>query len=175
MQKPSRKRFKLEEIRLDYRLQSRVKIDDSTVSEYADAIRDGDRMPAVSVVFDKVYCYLVDGFHRHQATKSAGLGEIEADLTEGHFRDALLASVGANSKHGLRRTNDDKRRAVMTLFDDEEWGKWSDNQIAKACCLTKECYPTDCCRRPVVFTEEGLSGSERFFRQHFVIPDRTSN
>jgi hypothetical protein len=37
-QEPSRKRLKLEAIRLDYRLQSRVKIDESTVSEYADAI-----------------------------------------------------------------------------------------------------------------------------------------
>jgi hypothetical protein len=29
--------------------------------------------------------------------------------------------------------------------------------------------------KSVVFTEEGLCESERLFRQHFVIPDRTNN
>lgn len=133
MQKPSRKCLKLEEIRLDYRLQSRVNIDQAIVSDYREAIKAGEKMPAVSVVFDKVYYYLVDGFHRYEATKTAGQGEINADVVEGHFRDAVLASVGANSKHGLRRTNDDKRRAVMMLLDDTEWAAWSDLQIAKTC------------------------------------------
>lgn len=40
------------------------------------------------------------------------------------------ALVGA---HGLRRTNADKRRAVMTLLRDEEWGGWSDREIARRC------------------------------------------
>lgn len=35
--------------------------------------------------------------------------------------------------HGLRRSNEDKRRAVMTLLNDAEWVTWSDNAIAKAC------------------------------------------
>jgi hypothetical protein len=30
----------------------------------------------------------------------------------------------------MRRTNADKRRAVETLLRDEEWGKWSDREIA---------------------------------------------
>jgi hypothetical protein len=42
-------------------------------------------------------------------------------------------TVGANQSHGLRRTNDDKRRAVMTLLNDEEWGGWSANEISKRC------------------------------------------
>ena len=33
----------------------------------------------------------------------------------------------------LGATNEDKRRAVMTLLADEEWGKWSDNEIARRC------------------------------------------
>lgn len=37
----------------------------------------------------------------------------------------------ANSQHGLRRTNEDKRRAVMTLLQDAEWGGWSDREIAR--------------------------------------------
>src|SRR5690606_6247751 len=52
---------------------------------------------------------------------------------QGTQRDAKLYSVGANDKHGLRRSNEDKRNAVLTLLNDTEWSKWSDNQIAKAC------------------------------------------
>lgn len=133
MQKPQPKCLKLSEIRLDHRLQSRVEIDQDVVAEYRDAIIAGDKLPPVSVMFDKVYYYLVDGFHRYDATTAANLGEINALVTEGHFQDALLASVGANSKHGLRRTNDDKRRAVQTILSVPAWAEWSDNQIAKAC------------------------------------------
>jgi hypothetical protein len=35
--------------------------------------------------------------------------------------------------HGLRLTNQDKRRSMMTLLMDEEWGQWSDNAIARRC------------------------------------------
>src|SRR5690606_10483672 len=44
---------------------------------------------------------------------------------------AVLFSVGANAKHGLQRTNEDKRRAVTTLLIDPEWQKWSDREIAR--------------------------------------------
>lgn len=34
------------------------------------------------------------------------------------------------------RFNADKRKAVLTLLLDEEWGKWSDSEIAKRCAVT---------------------------------------
>jgi predicted RNase H-like nuclease (RuvC/YqgF family) len=33
----------------------------------------------------------------------------------------------------LRRNNEDKRKAVMTILDDVEWAEWSDVLIAKNC------------------------------------------
>ena len=33
----------------------------------------------------------------------------------------------------MRRTNDDKRRAVTVLLTDDEWQKWLDNKIARQC------------------------------------------
>jgi hypothetical protein len=33
----------------------------------------------------------------------------------------------------MRRTNEDKRRAVLTLLNDPEWAKWSDREIARQC------------------------------------------
>lgn len=50
-------------------------------------------------------------------------------------RDAILYSVGVNSDHGLRRSNDDKRQAIMTLLKDEEWSQWSDSEIARQCAV----------------------------------------
>jgi hypothetical protein len=52
---------------------------------------------------------------------------------EGTWRDAVLYSVSANATHGKRRTNEDKRRAVLTLLNDPHWERWSDRQIAKHC------------------------------------------
>lgn len=48
----------------------------------------------------------------------------------------MLFSVGANTAHGLRRSNEDKCKAVTTLLSDAERTRWSDNQIAKACGVT---------------------------------------
>jgi ParB-like chromosome segregation protein Spo0J len=85
-------------------------------------------LPAVSVVFDKVYYYLVDGVHRYEATKSAGAGEIDANVADGSSRDALLASVGANSRHGPRRSNEDKlvvsKSMVNKVKRSDESGMW---------------------------------------------------
>jgi hypothetical protein len=53
----------------------------------------------------------------------------------GTRRDAVLFSVGANAAHGLKRTNEDKRKAVMTLLTDPEWGTWSNAEIARRCAV----------------------------------------
>src|SRR5262249_45028761 len=75
--------------------------------------------------------WLADGFHRCAAAEAAQLTEIEADIQPGTQREAVLYAVGANAEHGLRRTNADKRRAVLTLLQDREWGQWSDHKIAQ--------------------------------------------
>src|SRR5262249_27157884 len=72
-----------------------------------------------------------DGFHRCAAAKDAGLSEIDAEVKEGTRRDAVLEATSANARHGVRRTNEDKRKAVLTLLTDKEWSKWSDHEIAK--------------------------------------------
>ena len=52
-------------------------------------------------------------------------------MKQGDRRQAILFSVGANATHGLRRTNADKRRAVMRLLEDDEWKNWSDREIGR--------------------------------------------
>jgi hypothetical protein len=58
-----------------------------------------------------------------------------AEVRRGLKRDAVLYSVGANATNGQRRTNEDKRRAVLTLLNDPEWGKWSNSEVARRCAV----------------------------------------
>lgn len=104
----------------------------STVAEYAEAMRAGAAFPPVVVFVDqKGAHWLADGFHRCAAAELAGLAEIFADIREGSRKDALLHAASANSSHGLRRTNADKRRAVLLVLG--SFPKWSDRKIGEAC------------------------------------------
>lgn len=117
--------------------QTRAMTDTATVREYADAMLAGATFPPVVVYFDGTDHWLADGFHRWAAaqliSETAGQTQIDALIRQGTQRDAVLHSVGANATHGLKRTNDDKRRAVETLLLDAEWGQWSDREIARRC------------------------------------------
>ena len=126
----------LADIRLDGGTQPRAQLDFFTIGEYAQAMRDGTQFPPVVVFYDGSAYWLADGFHRVRAAQQAGLTEIGADLRQGSRRDAVLYSVGANASHGMRRTNEDKRRAVMTLLGDAEWAQWSSAEIARRCNVT---------------------------------------
>jgi len=126
----------LDAISINGGTQSRVSLNEATVAEYAEFIRLGGDLPPVIVFEDGSSIWLADGFHRFHAHRAAGAMEIACDVRPGTKRDAILFSVGANASHGLRRTNEDKRRAVMTLLNDAEWSKWSDNAIAKACAVS---------------------------------------
>ena len=94
--------------------------------------------------------------------------DLEAEIRRGTQRDAVLYSVGANSDHGLRRTNEDKRRAVLRLLEDEEWGQWSDRAIAEKCAVGHDMVAT--LRGQLAFTassspRRGLDGKERAMPQ----------
>lgn len=123
----------VEKIRIDCGTQSRESIDQQVVSEYAAALKEGAKFPAVVVFHDGLEYFLADGFHRYLSHIQAGLTEIEVEVKNGTVRDAILYSLSANDSHGLRRTNADKRKAVMTLLEDEDWKTWSSSDIARAC------------------------------------------
>jgi hypothetical protein len=80
---------------------------------------------------------LADGFHRVRAHELAGRTEIEVEVRKGDRRAALLFAAGANATHGARRTNQDKRRAVMALLADPEWAKKSPEWVAEQCGVSR--------------------------------------
>ena len=121
----------LSQIRLDGGTQSRAALNEQALADYCDAMGDGEVFPPVVVFHDGSTYWLADGFHRVRAAERACLIEINADVRQGGRRDAVLFSVGANGAHGLRRTNEDKKRAVRVLLEDAEWSAWSDREIAR--------------------------------------------
>jgi len=131
--------LRLNQITRNPRLQPRVAIDEDTAGEYALCLKADPpvQLPPVVVFRSGQSVYLADGYHRFRAHELAGLGQILVDVRQGAFRDALLFSLGANTKHGLRRTNEDKRKAVQTMLDDPEWSRWSNRRIAGACGVTE--------------------------------------
>lgn len=127
--------LEITQIRRDPACQPRVVLDEATVAEYAEAMNYGAQLPPVAVYFDGDHYWLADGFHRCAACETCGTQAVLAEVRKGNRRDAILHSVGVNANHGLRRRNEDKRRAVMTLLEDEEWSKWSDREIARRCAV----------------------------------------
>ena len=125
-------KLELNKIRLDGNTQPRVELNQEAVGDYADSLMAGAVFPPVHVFHDGSSYWLADGFHRYFAHKRAGKLDIDVDVHTGTLRDALLFSLSANSQHGLRRTNEDKRHAVLILLNDLEWSEWSDVKIAEA-------------------------------------------
>ena len=126
-------KIQLKQVRLDGDTQPRQFINEDVVNEYSELLLDDKVLPPVDLFHDGANYWLADGFHRYFANKKAGFLDIEATIHEGTRRDAILFSVGTNSSHGLRRTNEDKRKAVLTLVNDLEWSEWSDSEIARRC------------------------------------------
>lgn len=126
----------IKDIRIDGGTQSRESLNQDVVSEYAQLINDGATLPSVTVFFDGVEYWLADGFHRYFAHKKIELSHIESHVKNGTQREAQLYSFGANCGHGLRRTNADKRIAILKMLKDGEWATWSNEIIAKTCMVS---------------------------------------
>lgn len=129
----------LEHIRTDGGTQFRVTLNPATVDEYAEAMQEGAVFPPVEVFSDGSmnHVWLSDGFHRIAAARKAGFTEFPCDVIAGTQRDAVLKALSANHNHGLRRSNDDKRKAVVFCLRDPELRKLSQHQIAKLCGVTQ--------------------------------------
>jgi hypothetical protein len=123
--------LELDQIRIDGGTQSRVELNQETIAEYAQAFTAGATFPPVVVFFDGASYWLADGFHRYFGARDAGESAIDAEIRTGTQRDAVLYSWGANDKHGLPRSNADKRNIVTVILKDEQGRQWSDRDIAK--------------------------------------------
>ena len=106
-----------------------------TVKEY-EALFVGTNWPFDDplIVFNKGDQYwLADGFHRFEAAQRVGRGSVSCDVRKGTLEDAQDFALRANSRHGLRRTNDDKRHCVRQALGMDRWSDKSNVMVAEAC------------------------------------------
>lgn len=161
--------LRLDSIRLDGGTQIRVCLNEAVVAEYAELIANETHLPPLCVFEDGTDYWLADGFHRWHALKKAGRTEALCHAYRGTRRDALLAAVRANHSHGLRRTNEDKRRAVEIVLADAQWAENTDRWIAEACGVSHPFVATirgqlvtvTSCQRGGVEVRIGLDGRKR--------------
>lgn len=128
---------KIEEIRIDGGTQGRVVINQQKVYEYRDAMKEGDVFPLMETVFDGSTYWLVDGFHRYHAINMLGLKKIEINYKPGTLEDAQVMSFGMNARHGLPRSNEDKRKIVQDAIVHPLLKDKSNYEIAKACVVSQ--------------------------------------
>jgi hypothetical protein len=135
--------LRLDQVVADPDVQQRAGYDRDTVADYAEIYQDpaGPELPPVVCFFgpddrlpaerQRPVYWLADGFQRRLGAEEAGIGVLTCQVHDGDRRAAILYATAANARHGLRRTNEDKRRAVLTLLRDPEWSEWSDREIAR--------------------------------------------
>lgn len=105
--------IKPSDITTDKELKPRALITSSVVYEYAEAMRNGEIFPPVIIFNDGKTNWLADGYHRYYAAEQAGIESLSAEIRTGTRQDALKYALGANTTHGLRRSNVDKRRSIL--------------------------------------------------------------
>ncbi|MEI7638052.1 MAG: ParB N-terminal domain-containing protein [Syntrophus sp. (in: bacteria)] len=113
--------------------QPRTAMDMLVIAEYAEVMKAGTTFPPADVFKVEDRYVLVDGFHRIEAAVQAQIDTYLCEVHEGTMRDAFLFASGVNAAHGLRRTPEDKHRAVERLLADAEWSQWNDSTIAEKC------------------------------------------
>lgn len=124
------KTLRLDRIRLDGDTQSRVELNEDVIHEYADLLKSGHQFPPLLVTFDGKDYWLYDGFHRRWAAVRAKVKRFKCYVTKGTREDARWLSYGANLEHGLRRTIEDKQKAVIAALKHPRGIKLADSKIA---------------------------------------------
>ena len=111
--------------------QPRAEINEDLVAEYVEAIRVGAKFPPIVLFFDGATYWIADGFHRWWAARRLERERIDCEVHKGTLEDARWYSYAANQTHGARRTNPDKRKAVLAALRHPKGAKASDKQIAE--------------------------------------------
>jgi hypothetical protein len=124
-------RIRIEVIRLDGGTQPRGRLRQQQIRSYAQDMRAGMTFPPVEVIYDGKDHWLWDGFHRVHACRLLGLEEVDANVTAGRQADAQWLSYSANSTHGLQRSNEDKRRAIVSALRHPRGVGRSDRELAE--------------------------------------------
>jgi len=120
--------------------QVRVRIDPTTIDDYARDMKNGAIFPPMVVFAEQgsQRYILADGFHRKAGYEKAGIEEVEVQLEVGGMLEALRFALAANAQNGLRRSNADKVHAVQMALKDPELSQLSLREIGELCRVSHE-------------------------------------
>jgi hypothetical protein len=127
----------VDRIKRNPQLMMRVELSQPTIVAYTSALESGATFPPIECTEVDGELLLTNGFHRLAAHQNAGRAEIQAIITEGDMDDALLAAACSDNYEGLKRTNADKRKAVLALLANKQWSEMSNREIARAANVDK--------------------------------------
>ena len=131
------KEIPLDQIFENPTIQSRLEKSEKTIFQYSLSLAKGDQFPAIDVFEAGTGYLLVDGGHRKEAYLLEDRDTILAQIHQGGATEALIFAAGANAKHGLLRSNQDKHRVVENVLKHPELGKMSNNKIAEICAVSQ--------------------------------------
>jgi hypothetical protein len=126
-------------------MQVRARLCEETVKEYAEAMAAGAKFPPVIVFHDGTNYWLADGFHRLEAWKRNNVNSIKAEVKEGNRIEALKFAFGANSSHGMRMSNEDKRQAILMCYENRV--ALGLGEVPSARAVAEMCGVSDYCAR----------------------------
>jgi ParB-like chromosome segregation protein Spo0J len=116
----------------DERCQARETMNWDAVGDYRAAYEAGKSLPPLEVFGVKGKLIIVDGFHRYEAAIRAGVATLPVTIVgEGAMGDAVWEALSKNHRHGVRRTQADKRKAARKALARDDG--MSDRAIAKHC------------------------------------------
>jgi ParB-like chromosome segregation protein Spo0J len=124
------------QIAIDAAMQSRAAMNEGAIEEYRAAMLDGQVFPPCLLVDTGSQLLLCDGFHRLHAYERAGIKTVPCIIKDGTREQAQWQAAAQNVTHGVRRTNEDKRRAVLMAVQVKPDASLRD--IASHCGVTHE-------------------------------------
>lgn len=129
------KLLKIDDLIVNPDLRVRAHLDVPTYKEYEEGYRAGSVFPPLDVFdFGDDKMVIVDGEHRFMGAILAEVKKHECVVHEGSKQDAIKFALQCNTAHGLRRTNEDKRHAVVLALS--EFDKFSDGVLADMCAVS---------------------------------------
>lgn len=112
-------------------IQSRAEMNFDQIDEYAQQMRDGIIFDAIEAIIDTDgHNHVYNGAHRIEAAKKAGV-YLQVKQQPGTKAEAEWLALGANTNHGLQRSNATKQRVTKNALLTRP--ELSNREIAKHC------------------------------------------
>jgi hypothetical protein len=123
---------KVADLRSHEDCQARLGLAEEAVKSYERAYKAGKSLPALECFEVDGELIVVDGFHRLEAAKRADVATLPVEIVgKGTMAEAEWTALGKNHNHGVRRTREDKRKAVQMALGNEAAAKMSNRKLAE--------------------------------------------